>query len=247
MRKRMWDTLAVFLLLAMVTGCGTVASKPASHAKSCPSGTVSTNENGSVHCLMTRTHSPLSLRVTTSDVPGGIQVRWMAVQGRSPSTALVYFQANGSRAQMQLIPNGGVIAGLAIGTHVKLVRIQTSSGTIGWVAPANTHTVSYGAFALWANVNTVTSAPDEVLLTVQYNKALPNQVPSQTWNAYHVTAFDANNAPGQVIRATVTKGQLQLVVKFPFNPQGSPLTLRTTGSVAHTTGGAPVSSYVVAY
>lgn len=51
MIKRIWCGSVVALLLAVVAGCGTVASKPASHAKSCPSGTVSTNENGSVHCL----------------------------------------------------------------------------------------------------------------------------------------------------------------------------------------------------
>ena len=247
MIKRIWCGSVVALLLAVVTGCGVVTSQPSPHAKSCPSGTVSTNENGTIHCFVTRTTSPLSLRVTTSDAPGGIRIQWTAVQGRSPSTALVYFQTNGSHTQMQSVANGGVIAGLAIGAHVHLVRIQTSSGTIGWVAPPNSSTLSYGAFALWGNVSPVANAPTEAILTVQYNKTLPNQVPSQTWNTYHVTAFGANIPPGQVIRATVTKGQLQLVVKFVSNSWGAPLILRTTSSTAHTVGGAPVSSYVVAY
>ena len=228
---------AMALLMTTIAGCGTKASMVSSHshAKECPTRMVPVNENGTVQCLATHPVSPLSLQLKISDTAGGIRIQWATTH-----------QENGSHAQMQSVANGGMIEGLAIGTRINIMRVQTQNGIIGWIANRHPITITYGAFALWGNVSAVPSSPDEAILSIQYNKSLPNQIPSQNFSTYHVTAFHSGLPPGHVIKATVSHGQLQLLVQF-VSRVGPPLILRTTHSVAHTTGGAPVSSYVVAY
>lgn len=242
-----WGLIVSVCLTVVVTGCGstTLARPSASHPRQCPTGTVSLNENGTIHCLATHAVADPAVTPTVTDAPTGVRVQW--TDGASLSRATVFYQSNGGALQSQTIPDGGILTGINLGALVAVDRIQGANGSVAWTASTHAPQIEYGAVAKWGTVADVPRRPRECQITVSYDKPIPNQTPSQNFAQYHVRAFDSNIPDAHVLRVWTVQGHLRLLVRFTTPGWGAPIIVHMPNTAVHTKTGAPVYSNVDAY
>ena len=183
-------------------------------------------------------HNDLS--VSVQDAPTGLQVRWIANAGTTPSAGCqVTFQPQGGSAQTVSVANGGVISGLTIGQTYSVQDVSCANGSFGY----GQQSIEYGMKATeLTSLGPSSMNPTRDWLFVTYDKYLPNQIPDQHFADYKVEDVTAHvSLP--VISASLSSGELRLQVAL--GPSGvtfassDTIQLTTTASVVQTQHGAP--------
>lgn len=184
--------------------------------------------------------SSTNLNVTVTPTPLGIQVRWTAATGATPSQGTVLYNVSGSsRSLSATITNGSILPGVAIGDPVSVLSVQCSPSIFGYNMSS---AVEYGTVATQlTEIHALIDPANTDLLWIQYDRWLPNQIPDQTLTDYQVEDV-TTHVPLSVTAATVNSGQLELTVTIPSGTtvvSGNTIQVTTTTSVVTTSTGEP--------